>query len=594
MTAECTRTKLRFQGLDGRDVVGRFDGGEITSDAGGVLLREVEQRTRILGRLSECFTDYRDSDRVEHPVEALIKQRVLGLCLGYEDLNDHDELCRDRLLALLCDRDDLTGEFRRVESDRGKPLAGKSTLNRLERTPLEGPEGAYKKIVADPAGMDELLLEVFVEAHPEPPEEVILDVDATDDPLHGKQEGRFFHGYYKRYCYLPLYVFCGEHLLRARLRTADRGAAHGVVAELEPIVRRLREAWPQVRILVRGDSAFSNDELMVWCEKEGIDYVLGLAQNDRLKRRIATRMETVRQLQRAIGKAVRQFQELRYQTRDTWSCERRVVAKVEHLPRGKNPRFIVTSVPVQECDGRRLYEDGCGVPGAGAAGGAGGLLRAGRHGESDKGTADGSVCGPHVDPEAGGESTAVVFLGVRLRDDGDVATGGTGGDEAGAGAELDPAGEIAEDRGTGPDHQPQGLVVLFRELSVCGAVEDGSDASASPPASLLATDGKNSLDDGDLGVPRMDCAPEWAPGRESSLRSAGWASKGSGEALHLAVGRHVRARKLPLELVWIKNHPDDGSTSVYCSTDEKCRLAETPSASWIGAQKEIPRQEWRN
>ena len=312
MTAECTRTKLRFQGLDGRDVVGRFDGGEITSDAGGVLLREVEQRTRILGRLSECFTDYRDPDRVEHPVEALIKQRVLGLCLGYEDLNDHDELCRDRLLALLCDRDDLTGEFRRVESDRGKPLAGKSTLNRLERTPLEGPEGAYKKIVADPAGMDELLLEVFVEAHPEPPEEVILDVDATDDPLHGKQEGRFFHGYYKRYCYLPLYVFCGEHLLCARLRTADRGAAHGVVAELEPIVRRLREAWPQVRILVRGDSAFSNDELMVWCEKEGIDYVLGLAQNDRLKRRIATRMETVRQLQRAIGKAVRQFQELRY------------------------------------------------------------------------------------------------------------------------------------------------------------------------------------------------------------------------------------------------------------------------------------------
>ncbi len=316
--------------------------------------------------------------------------------------------------------------------------------------------------------------------------------------------------------------------------------------------------WPQVRITVRGDSAFSNDELMVWCEKEGIDYVLGLAQNDRLKRKIATRMETVRQLQRAIGKAVRQFQELRYQTHKSWSCERRVVAKVEHLPRGKNPRFIVTSVPVPGMRWAQIVR--------------GGLLRAGRHGESDKGTADGSVCGPHVDPEAGGESTAVVFLGVRLRDDGDVAAGGTGRDEAGAGAELDAAGEIAEDRGTGPDHQPQGLVVLFRELSVCGAVEDGSDASASPPASLLATDGKNSLDDGDLGVPRMDCAPEWAPGRESSLRSAGWASKGSGEALHLAVGRHVRARKLPLELVWIKNHPDDGSTSVYCSTDEKCRL----------------------
>ena len=357
MTAECTRPKLMFQGLDGRQVVGRFDGGEITSDAGGVLLREVEQRTRILGRLSECFTDHRDRDRTEHSVGALIKQRVVGLCLGYEDLNDHDELCRDRLLALLCDRDDLTGEFRRVESDQGKPLAGKSTLNRLELTPLEGPEPKYKKIVADPAGMDELLVEVFVEAHPEPPQEVILDVDATDDPLHGKQEGRFFHGYYKRYCYLPLYVFCGDHLLCARLRSSNRGAADGVVEELKRIVRRLREAWPQVGITIRGDSGFSNDELMAWCEEEGIDYVLGLAKNDRLKRRIEAQMEVVRQFQQASGEPVRQFEERRYRTRKSWSRERRVVAKVEHLPRGENPRFIVTSVPVQDCDGRALYEE---------------------------------------------------------------------------------------------------------------------------------------------------------------------------------------------------------------------------------------------
>ena len=356
MNAECTRTKLRFQGLDGRDVVGRFDGGEITSDGGGVLLREVEHRTRILGRLSECFTDHRDPDRIEHSVEALIKQRVLGLCLGYEDLNDHDELYRDRLLALLCDRDDLTGEFRRVESDRGKPLAGKSTLNRLELTPVEGPKPEYKKIVADPAGMDELLVEVFLEAHAKAPEELILDLDATDDPLHGKQEGRFFHGYYKRYCYLPLYIFCGEHLLCARLRSSDRGAAHGVVPELKGIVRRLREAWPQVRITVCGDSDFSKDELMLWCETEGVDYVFGLAQNPRLKQPIATAMEAVRQRRQASGKAEREFQELRYQTLDTWTRERRVVAKVEHLPRGENPRFIVTSVPVQECAGRRLYE----------------------------------------------------------------------------------------------------------------------------------------------------------------------------------------------------------------------------------------------
>ena len=416
MNAECTRIKLRFQGLDRRDIVGRFDGGEDTSDAGGVLLREVEQRTRILGRLSECFTDHRDPDRIEHSVEALIKQRVLGLCLGYEDLNDHDELCRDRLLALLCDRDDLTGEFRRLESDRGKPLAGKSTLNRLERTPLEGPEGAYRKIVADPAGMDALLLEGFLEAHQEPPQEVILDVDATDDPLHGKQEGRFFHGYYKRYCYLPLYVFCGEHGLvcaaaHGGSRRGPRGGSEGgaPVSGKEPAVHRDFGAGPGMR----------------W------------------------------------AKIVR-----------------------------------------------------------------GGLLRAGRHGESDKGTAAGSVCGPHVDPEAGGESTAVVFLGIRLRDDGDVATGGAGGDEAGAGAELDAAGEIAEDRGTGPGHDAQGLAVVFRELPPCGVVADGSGASASPPASLLAR--TSPMEDALLGVRGTDSALESALGGETSLMSAGGRSNAPG------------------------------------------------------------------
>ena len=512
MTAECTRTKLRFQGLDGRDVVGRFDGGEITSDAGGVLLREVEQRTRILGRLSECFTDHRDPDRIEHSVVALIKQRVLGLCLGYEDLNDHDELCRDRLLALLCDRDDLTGEFRRLESDRGKPLAGKSTLNRLERTPLEGPEGAYKKIVADPAGMDELLLEVFVEAHPEPPEEVILDVDATDDPLHGKQEGRFFHGYYKRYCYLPLYVFCGEHLLCARLRTADRGAAHGVVAELEPIVRRLREAWPQVRITVRGDSAFSNDELMVWCEKEGIDYVLGLAQNDRLKRGIATRMETVRQLQQAMGKAVRQFQELRYQTHKSWSCERRVVAKVEHLPRGKNPRFIVTSVPVQECDGRRLYEEVyC------ARGDMENRIKEQQLGLFADRTSTRKLAGNQL--RLYFSAFAYVMMETLRR----VGLAGTKLARAQSWTLRVRLLKIgAQVRIT----TPQGLAVVFRELPPCGVVADGSGASASPSASLLAR--TSPMEDALLGVRGTDSALESALGGETSLMSAGGRSNAPG------------------------------------------------------------------
>ena len=361
MTAECTRTKLRFQGLDGRDVVGRFDGGEITSDAGGTLLREVEQRTRIPGRLSECFTDYRDPDRVEHPVEALIKQRVLGLCLGYEDLNDHDELCRDRLLALLCDRDDLTGEFRRVESDRGQPLAGKSTLNRLELTPLEGPKGRVQEDRGRPGGDGRAAAGgVCGSASGSPPEEVILDVDATDDPLHGKQEGRFFHGYYKRYCYLPLYVFCGEHLLvcaaaHGGSRRGPRGGG-GVGTDREHgCVKR----GPRSGSLVRGDSAFSNDELMVWCEKEGDRLRPGVgAERSAEAEDRDPRWRAVRQLQQASGKAVRQFKELRFQTRKSWSCERRVVAKVEHLLRGKNPRFIVTSVPVtRNAMGRRLYEE---------------------------------------------------------------------------------------------------------------------------------------------------------------------------------------------------------------------------------------------
>ena len=492
MNAECTRTKLRFQGLDGRDVVGRFDGGEITSDGGGVLLREVEHRTRILGRLSECFTDYRDVDRIEHSVEALIKQRVLGLCLGYEDLNDHDELCRDRLVALLCDRDDLTGEFRRVESDRGKPLAGKSTLNRLELTPVEGPKPEYKKIVADPAGMDELLVEVFLEAHAKAPEELILDLDATDDPLHGKQEGRFFHGYYKRYCYLPLYIFCGEHLLCARLRSSDRGAAHGVVPELKGIVRRLREAWPQVRITVCGDSDFSKDELMLWCETEGVDYVFGLAQNPRLKQPIATAMEAVRQRRQASGKAER-------------GVPGATLPDAGHLDAGAaGGGEGGAPAPGREPAIHRDLGAGPRVRWTPLVRGR--LLRAGRDGEPDQGAAVGPVCGPHVEPEAAGESTAAVFFLVRLRDAAAVAPVGAGGNGAGIRTVLDDPPESAEDRGPGPGHQSQGLVVLFRELSVRGVVEAGPGPIASLPASVLAREGDGPLEGGGAGLPRRCCA----------------------------------------------------------------------------------------
>ena len=359
MTTQCNAPKLTFHELDSREVVGRFDGGEITSDAGGILLREVEERTRILGRMSECFDDYRDPERIEHSVESLVKQRVMGLCLGDEDLNDHDELCRDRMMALLCESDDLQGERRHKESDRGKPLAGKSTLNRLELTPAKERDRRYKRIEADTAGLDGLLVDVFVEAHEcEGPLEVVLDVDATDDPLHGEQEGRFFHGYYKNYCYLALYIFCGEHLLCARLRPADVDAARGVEEELERIVMRIRAKWSGVRVIVRGDGGYCRDELMTWCEGQEVDYVLGLSKNSRLVKLIGDEMVEARRLHEVSGEAVRLFKELRYRTRKSWSCERRVVAKVEHLSGGGNPRFIVTSIPVEQWAGRELYEQG--------------------------------------------------------------------------------------------------------------------------------------------------------------------------------------------------------------------------------------------
>jgi len=254
---------LEFHGLGRRAVVDEFNGGKISSDSGGLLLREIEQRTHILKRLAGCFVDYRNPDQIEHPLESLIKQRVMGLALGYEDLNDHDALRHDSLLALLSDQPDLSGKRRKRARDTGCALAGKSTLNRLELTPFEADAASrYKKVVARPEAMDDLLVDLFLEAYDTAPEELILDVDATDDPLHGHQEGRFFHGYYRSYCYLPLYIFCGEHLLCARLRKAGQDGAAGTVDELARIIGRIRLTGPQTRLIVRGDSGFCRDELV--------------------------------------------------------------------------------------------------------------------------------------------------------------------------------------------------------------------------------------------------------------------------------------------------------------------------------------------
>ena len=347
MTTECNQFVFGFHPQKRREIRAQFDGGAISSDGGGLLLREVEKRIGILHQFATCFTDYRNPDLIDHPVKELVAQRVYGLALGYEDLNDHEELRNDPLLAVLVEKGDL-GE---------KALAGKSTLNRLELTgETASRKERYKKIVLDHGAVDRLLVEVFLEAHREEPKEIILDLDATDDPLHGKQEGRFFHGYYGQYCYLPLYVFCGEFLLCARLRSSNIDASSGSVEEIQRIVAQIRAVWPQVHIVVRGDSGFCREELMSWCEAQGVDYLLGLAKNDRLKADIAKEMEEAKAQYQETGRAARLFKEFVYQTRKSWSCARRVVAKAEHLEKGENPRFVVTSLNREAWPAQELYE----------------------------------------------------------------------------------------------------------------------------------------------------------------------------------------------------------------------------------------------
>jgi DDE family transposase len=348
MATECIQKSFGFHPLKNREIRAQFDGGAITTEGGGLLLREVEKRIGIVRQFAACFRDYRKPDLIDHTVEELVAQRIYGLALGYEDLNDHEELRKDPLLAVLVEKSDPEGEL----------LAGKSTLNRLELTPATASAKArYKKIVADYAAVDWLLVEVFLAAHSEPPEEIILDLDATDDPLHGNQEGRFFHGYYGHYCYLPLYIFCGEFLLCARLRPSNIDASAGSVGELKRIVKQIRGVWPKVRIVVRGDSGFCREELMAWCEAEGVDYLLGLAKNERLKKKIKKEMQKAKRLYQETGRAARLFKQFYYKTRKSWSQRRRVVAKAEHLEKGENPRFVVTSLTAEECPASALYEE---------------------------------------------------------------------------------------------------------------------------------------------------------------------------------------------------------------------------------------------
>lgn len=356
---ECTQTEIRFRPPGRREVVARFDGGDITSDAGGLLLSEVDRRIGLLDGFAACFTDHRDPARVEHGVDELVRQRVLALALGYEDLNDHDTLSADPLLAVLVGKRDPKGGDRWREAHRGRALASSSTLNRLELAcPESVADDRYKRIELDFDAVDGLLVKSFLASFDKAPKEIVLDLDATDDPLHGKQEGRFFHGYYGHYCYLPLYIFAGEHLLCARLRTADIDASAGAVEELECIVGQIRTRWPKVKILVRADSGFCRESIMAWCEEKRVNYVLGLARNERLQVELEPWMQHARDFAPLRGGSACLFTSFEWSTLNSWSRRRTVICKAERLEGKDNPRFVVTSLSCRDSrDAERIYRE---------------------------------------------------------------------------------------------------------------------------------------------------------------------------------------------------------------------------------------------
>jgi Transposase DDE domain group 1 len=382
MQTDCSPTLFEFAPVEERKVVASFDGGTMTSNAGALLLGSVDKAVRLIERAAMCFVDRRDPRLIEHSVATLVGQRIVGLALGHEDLVDHDMLRHDPLLAV------LAGKLQARRSDCA-PVAGKSTLNRLERS-LPAPS-LYHKISYDGPAIEKLLVDLFLEAHKHAPAEIILDLDATDDPLHGGQEGRFFHGYYDCYCYLPLYVFCGDHLLVAKLRKADIDASAGAVEEIARVIGQIRACWPKVRIVLRADSGFARDALMAWCEGNGVEYLFGLAQNARLNVEIAAELAAAAEESVRTGKPARWFKDFNYRTLDSWSRERRVIGKAEWmtpsaaeaddgtqrrknkkkkagkkkaadtppaiaLPGRANPRFVVTSLSARECEARPLYE----------------------------------------------------------------------------------------------------------------------------------------------------------------------------------------------------------------------------------------------
>ena len=348
MRTQCNAEQLQFSCVGRRRVVAAFDGGQVTSDAGALLLMRTDRAIGLIDRLAQCFIDRRSQTDIEHSVRTLVAQRVLGIAAGYEDLNDHDALRADPLWGAVIGK---------LEAKRREcaPLAGKSTLNRLELSVAERTT-RYHKIGHQPEALERLFVDLFLEAHPKAPRQIVLDLDATDDPLHGTQEGRFFHGYYDAYCYLPLYIFCGRHLLVSKLRRSDIDASSGAREEVERLIAQIRVRWPRVHIILRADSGFAREELMLWCEQNAVDYVFGLARNERLERRLSAALREAQAQAARTGRPARVFRQFRYATLKSWSHRRRVIGKAEHIADKANPRFIVTSLARDEWQAKPLYE----------------------------------------------------------------------------------------------------------------------------------------------------------------------------------------------------------------------------------------------
>jgi len=347
MQTECNPDLFGFAPVEGRRVEAAFDGGMMTSDAGALLVGAAERAIGLIDRFAACFVDRRNPALIEHKVSTLVGQRVFGIALGYEDLVDHDTLRHDPVMAV------LAGKLAAKRADCA-PVAGKSTLNRLElSTALPT---LYHKIGYQAVAIEALFVEWFVEAHRTPPAQIILDLDATDDPLHGHQEGRFFHGYYDCYCYLPLYIFCGRHLLAAKLRPANIDGSAGACEEVARIVAQIRRHWPEVRVLLRADSGFAREPLMAWCEANGVDFLFGLARTERLEAVIAADLASARAEAETKRRPARRYKDFQWSTLDSWSRPRRVVGKAEWTGGEANPRFVVTSLTPREIRARRLYE----------------------------------------------------------------------------------------------------------------------------------------------------------------------------------------------------------------------------------------------